>query len=306
MSNWWATRTGSSPSDSPSDDWWQGRWSAFPSDDGASEADPHLNGSWKAWDAEKHVEFERMSGELAENQIEIQRLKAIVASCELSTRNLLYDLCTSRSETVKALQVSCGQLPPVSSSYPVPCQPLIPEPPLPLAMDLRGPQLQSPPSSSSSVCLLPQPSPPVSSSSSGYQLPQPLPPPGVPRSCRDRHRIRDMHTRGNAMIPDSFVGTVGTIETDLDAWSNHLGSTLFYTNQAKQWALSEKLLSLWKFFKVTGCRTSANRFFMVECTSCNQYVFGQYDKHKTEAHCIEIGVALLHFLFIEEPTEVHV
>jgi hypothetical protein len=299
MSNWWATRTGSSPSDSPSDDWWQGRWSAFPSDDGASEADPHLNGSWKAWDAEKHVEFERMSGELAENQIEIQRLKAIVASCELSTRNLLYDLCTSRSETVKALQVSCGQLPPVSSSYPVPCQPLIPEPPLPLAMDLRGPQLQSPPSSSSSVCLLPQPSPPVSSSSSGYQLPQPLPPPGVPRSCRDRHKISE--TRGIDMIQ-----VVGSIEKDLDAWTQHLGSTLFFTNQAKHYALWAKLVSLWKFFKVTGCRTSANRFFMVECTSCKQYVFGQYDNFQTEAHRNEMGVALLHFFLIGEPTEVHV
>jgi hypothetical protein len=153
---------------------------------------------------------------------------------------------------------------------------------------------------------LPQPSPPVlsSSSSAGYQVPQPAQPSGEPRSCRDRHRIDGPGV--HAPIPGRNAITFGTEVTDLDKWTQHLASTLFFTNLAKEWALHAQLRPVWVFFRVNGCRTQANRFFKVECTSCNHYVYGEYDTYKTEDDRDGSGCALLQFLYVKEPTEVHV
>ena len=76
-------------------------------------------------------------------------------------------------------------------------------------------------------------------------------------------------------------------------FQNHLGSTLFNTDQdtwnTDLWRVISKLLEE-KKIDVFGCRTKANRWVQVVCKACGQYAHADYGEDKrAEEHTKEEG-----------------
>ena len=80
-------------------------------------------------------------------------------------------------------------------------------------------------------------------------------------------------SRPNAM---EGVSVAGVHEKDMEAWLAHLRSTLYRENSKPLDQLEVKIRPNWERLEVTGCRTQANRFFLVKCKFCDQCCHGQY------------------------------
>ena len=88
------------------------------------------------------------------------------------------------------------------------------------------------------------------------------------------------HGKGHAPPAGSFVGIR---EEYLDSWFDHLKSTIGYTGMDSSTLDSAYFFfrKYWQNFVVTGCRTSCNRAFHIECVHCRQACFAEYGHGNT-------------------------
>ena len=68
----------------------------------------------------------------------------------------------------------------------------------------------------------------------------------------------------------------GKEEQDLYAWGTHLESILYQDNTNKYRAVFAALRPNWHNYKVTACRSQANRFYLIQCRQCSQCAYGEY------------------------------
>ena len=92
----------------------------------------------------------------------------------------------------------------------------------------------------------------------------------------------------------------GTTEPDVHHWMDHLHSALFHYDSRYWNAIRDNLIAQWRHLKVEACRTSANRYYYVECTRCKCFIFGKYDKYHDGAGSVEKN-KLLQLLGAEVP-----
>ena len=100
-------------------------------------------------------------------------------------------------------------------------------------------------------------------------------------------------------IAEKVTKAIGGREKCCYSWTQHLESTLFSEKDVVAvHKLYDNLASDWDKFTVTACRTQANRFFHVQCKTCNRFVSGKYGIHDTDAARDEACRTLMQFVLL--------
>ena len=117
---------------------------------------------------------------------------------------------------------------------------------------------------------------------------------------------------GEGQVAEKVTKAIGSHEKSCYSWTQHLESTLFSEKDVVAvHKLYDHLAPDWDKFKVTACRTQANRFFHVQCKTCNRFVFGKYGKDDEDAAQDEACRTLMQFVLLgselsETPQVCHV